>query len=66
MVAELGELFFRMMRFQLVVVAGFEVMVVVARNVRKDEFEANFDDNDRDKDADIGFEIDLPDHINNR
>ena len=55
MVAKLGELFFRMMRFQLVVVAGFEVMVVMMRDIRKDEFKADFNDNDRDKDADIGF-----------
>lgn len=37
------------------VVAGFEMVMVVVRDAWEDEFEPDFDDNDRDKDADIRF-----------
>lgn len=40
-------------------------MVVVMRDVGEDEFEADFDDNDGDDEADVGFDIDMPDEINN-
>ena len=38
----------------------FEMMVVMMRKVRKDKFKADFDDNQGDNDAEVSFDIDLP------
>ncbi len=43
----------------------FKMVMMMVREVRKNEFEADFDDNNSDDEADIGFDIDMPDEINN-
>lgn len=50
-----------------VVVVGilFKMVVMVVREMWKDEFETDFNDDDGDDEADIGFDIDMPDKVNN-
>ena len=39
-------------------------MMVMMRKMREDEFEANFDDDDRNGEADVGFDVDFNNEIN--
>lgn len=45
----------------VVVWVGFEVMVVMVGEVREDELQANFNDNERNNYTNISFKVDLPD-----
>ena len=47
----------------IVVGVGFEVMMMVMREMGEDELEADFDDDDGNDQADIGFDVDLPDEV---
>ena len=38
--------------------------MVVAREVRKDEFEADFEDDESDAEAEVGFDVDVPSEVN--
>ena len=44
----------------IVVGIGFEVMVMVVRDVRKNKLKANFDDDDWNDDTDVWLDVDMP------
>ena len=53
--------------FAAVIVVGvrFEVMVMMMREMGEDKLEADFDDNDGNNDADVGFDVDTGNEIEN-
>ena len=42
---------------------GFEMMVMMMREVREDELKADFNDNEGDDEADVGFNINLKNEV---
>lgn len=55
----------RLVGFATVVVVGvgFEVVVMVVREMREDKFEPDFDDHEGDDEADVGFKVDFGDKV---
>lgn len=48
----------------VVVGVGLEMVVMVVREVREDEFSADFDDKEGNDKADVGLDVKMPDEIN--